>query len=152
MQLGPEHEPQVTRLFLSLDAASRVFRFGHPASDASVALYSRRALTTAAFMVGVFVDEEIVGVVEVFEAGRDGIAEVAFAVQTRWRRRGLGMMLLASAKQWAEQSGIEKLSMMISRNNWPMRGLADKAGALFNFDLDEISADIPVIAPLAIAA
>ena len=34
--------------------------------------------------------------------------------------------------------------MVIARNNWPMRGLAHKAGARLDFDLDEIFADIAV--------
>jgi len=32
--------------------------------------------------------------------------------------------------------------MVISRNNWPMRGLAHKAGARLSIDLDEVLADI----------
>jgi len=34
--------------------------------------------------------------------------------------------------------------MVITRNNWPMRGLAHKAGARLSLDLDELFADIVV--------
>ena len=78
--------------------------------------------------------------VEVF--CRDGIAEAAFAVAADWRRQGVGSDLLEAARRWADQSGIRTLRMVISRNNWSMRGLAHKAGARLSLDPDEILADI----------
>jgi len=117
---------------------------GHPASDACVEAYAKGAIVVATFIAGVFAQGWIIGVVEVFEASRDGIAEAAFAVAADWRRQGVGSDLLAACRRWAEQSGIRTLRMVITRNNWPMRGLAHKAGARLDFDLDEIFADIAV--------
>lgn len=95
----------------------------------------------------------LIGVVEVF-ATRNGVAEVAFAIDADWRRRGLGFALLEAATRWAEQAGVATLRMFILRNNWPMRRLAHKAGARLDFDLDEIRADIAIAtaASLAVAA
>jgi GNAT superfamily N-acetyltransferase len=115
--------------------------------------YAKEAVAGAAYMTGVFAVGRLIGVVEVF-AARDGVAEVAFAVDADWRRRGLGWALLETATRWAEQAGVATLRMVISRNNGPMRQLAHKAGARLDFDLDEILADVSVAtaASLAIAA
>jgi len=132
-RLGVEHEPQLSQLLMSLDRPSRVNRFGHPASDACVRAYAKSAVATATFIAGTFVADTLVGVVEVFAAGSDGVVEVAFAVHSDWRRRGL-----CSAR------------MVIARNNWPMRQLAAKAGARLDLDLDEIYADIALAIPAAL--
>ena len=143
-RLGLEHEVQLSQLLVSLDQASRVNRFGHAAGDACVQAYAKSALATATFMAGRFIDGTLVGVVEVFVDGGDGLAEVAFAVHGDWRRCGVCSALLEAAKEWAAQSGVKTLRMVIARNNWPMRQLADKAGARLDIDLNEIVADIAV--------
>jgi GNAT superfamily N-acetyltransferase len=152
-RIWAEHECQLVELLCGLDRSSRVNRFGHPTSDACVRAYAKDAAAGAAFMAGALNAGRLIGVVEVF-AARNGVAEAAFAIDADWRRRGLGLALLEAATRWAEQAGIATLRMVISRNNWPMRQLAHKAGAQLDFDLDEISADIDIAttASLGIAA
>ena len=152
-RLGGEHEALLSALLCGLDKSSRINRFGHAASDARVQGYAKEAVARAAYMAGAFDADRLIGVVEVF-ATCDGVAEVAFAIDGDWRRRGIGSALLEAATCWAELAGIATLSMFISRNNWPMRQLAHKAGARLDFDLDEILADIavPTAALLDIAA
>jgi GNAT superfamily N-acetyltransferase len=70
--------------------------------------------------------------------------QVAFAIDANWRRRGIGSALLEAATRWAEQASVGTLRMVISRNNWPMRQLANQAGARLDYDLDEIFADIAI--------
>ena len=153
MRLDSEHEAQLSALLCDLDKSSRINRFGHPASDARVQGYAKEAVARAAYMAGAFDAGRLIGVVEMF-ATCDGIAEIAFAIDGDWRRQGLGSALLEAATCWAELAGIATLRMFISRNNWPMRQLAHKAGARLDFDLDEILADIsvPTAALLDIAA
>jgi len=148
-RLGPEHASQLSALLCSFDKSARINRFGHPASDASVQAYARDSMAKAAYVVGALKAGRLIGVVEVF-ATRNGVAEVAFAIDADCRRRGLGLALLEAVKGWAEQEGIVALRMVISRNNWPMRQLALKAGARFDFDLDEISAEISVAAAVSL--
>jgi GNAT superfamily N-acetyltransferase len=105
--------------------------------------YAKEAVAGAAYMAGAFNADRLIGVVEVF-AICDGVAEVAFAIDGDWRRQGLGSALLEAATRWAGQAGIATLRMFISCNNWPMRQLAHKAGGRFDFDLDEIRADVSV--------
>ena len=142
-RLGSEHEAQFSALLCGLDKAARINRFGHLASNACVQVYAKDAAAGAAYLAGALNAGRLIGVVEVF-AARDGVAEVAFAVDADWRRRGIGSVLLESATRWAEQAGVAALRMVISRNNWPMRQFAHKAGARLDFDLDEIFADIAV--------
>jgi RimJ/RimL family protein N-acetyltransferase len=151
VHLNCSHEAQLATLLCSLDRPSRISRFGHQANDAAVEAYARKASSTAAFIAGVLLDDELLGVVEAFD-NHNGVAEIAFAVDARWRRRGIASRLLEAVIQWAERSGLSALRMVISRANLPMRGLADKAGARFEFDLDEICADIAVTSRLPMAA
>jgi GNAT superfamily N-acetyltransferase len=152
-RLGREHEAQLCALLCGLDKSARINRFGHPASNACVQAYAKDAAAGAAYMAGALDTGRLIGVVEVFVA-RDGVAEVAFAIDANWRRRGIGSALLEAATRWAEQASVATLRMVISRNNWPMRQLAHKAGARLDFDLDEIFADIAIAtaASLDIAA
>lgn len=151
IHFGPEHEDDFANLLLSLDAHSRILRFGHAASDATLKAYTRKALSTVSFAAGAFVDRELLAVVEVFDCGRQGTAELAFVTKACWRRRGLALTLLGEAKAWAEQRGFHTLRLIFSRKNVPMRGLAVKAAAHLEFELDEISAKISLAAPLRIA-
>ncbi len=142
VQLCGEHEAQLSRLLRSLDRCSRINRFGHPANDSCLDAYARQALSTGAFTAGAFVGDTLVGVVEVFKGANEGTGEAAFIVNADWRRLGLGTALLERAREWAGQSGVSVLQMIMARNNWPMRHLANKAGARFDLELDEIRADI----------
>ena len=152
-RLDSDHEAQLSALLCGLEKSFRINRFGHPASDARLQRYAKEAAARAAYMAGAFDADRLIGVVEVF-AICDGVAELAFVIDGDWRRRGLGSALLEAATRWAEQAGIATLRMFISRNNWPMRQLAHKAGARLDFDLDEIRADVSVAtaASLDIAA
>jgi GNAT superfamily N-acetyltransferase len=153
LRLDSEHEAQLSALLCGLDKSARTCRFGHPASDACVQSYAKEAAAGAAYMAGAFDAGQLIGVIEVF-AARDGVGEVAFAIDADWRRQGLGSALLEAATRWAEQAGVATLRMVISRNNWPMRQLAHKAGARLDLYLDEIFADVSVTtaASLDIAA
>ena len=106
--------------------------------------YATDTLARSDYIVGALDASRLIGVVEVF-AARDGVAEVAFAIDAEWRRRGVASALLEVATRWAEQAGVATLRMVMSRNNWPMRGFAHKAGARFDLCLDEVFADIAVL-------
>jgi hypothetical protein len=77
-RLGTVHEARLAGLLCSLDAPSRVNRFGHPLRDACEQAYAKCAICAAAFVARALVEGTLIGVVEVFKAGRDGTAEMAF--------------------------------------------------------------------------
>jgi RimJ/RimL family protein N-acetyltransferase len=151
-RFGAEQTVLFLELLQSLDLPSRVGRFGHLASDASIETYVKAALSAAAFTAGAFVEGKLVGVVEVFETRANATAEVAFAVHADWRRHGFASALLDAAKRWAEASGVRVLSMVISPSNTPMRRLAERVGASIDIACDEICAEIAVAASYDMAA
>ena len=144
--LGRWDEPDLASLFLRLDTPSRVSRFGSVTSDAALVAHARRALADADWIGAAFIDVGLCAVVETYTLGSQApsIAEAAFVVDPRWRRRGIATALLRACVEWARGSGIETLQMVFSRSNWPMRRLARKGTASFRILDEEISADICV--------
>ena len=147
MPLGPQHEADLARLLLSLDEASRMSRFACAASDAALIAHSQRALTTSTWIAGLYADNHLRGVVEVYDLRPPGLVEAAFLVERDWRRRGFGTALLHAALQWAGEAERIVLRMVFSRCNWPMRKLASKAEARLDLSFDEIAADVAIAAP-----
>jgi GNAT superfamily N-acetyltransferase len=142
-RLGARRAGELRDLLLGLDRSSRVCRFSCAVSDAYLIQYSWRAVMTADWIAGAFVEDALRGVVEIYDGG-GGFCEAAFLVAAGWRRRGIGSALLAAATQWAAGSDRTVLRMVFPRGNWPMRRLAASAGARFDLDVDDISADIAV--------
>jgi GNAT superfamily N-acetyltransferase len=141
-RLRAHHVAEFSQLLLTLDQPSRVYRFGQAASDAALISHASQAVTSSTWIAGAFVERQLRGVVEVYDASAAGFAEAAFVVEQGWRRRGIGFMLLATATRWAAQSNVPMLRMVFSRANWPMRKLADKANARFDVIFDEMTADV----------
>ncbi len=140
--LGSEHAIAIERLLLGLDLDARRARFGRASSDASIKAHVREALSNATRVIGVFVDRELRGLLEIDVGQASGPAAVALVVEDGWRRRGLGWQLTQAAMQWAEETHAGPLRLTFSRHNWPMRQLCTKASAQFDLVLDEICADI----------
>jgi GNAT superfamily N-acetyltransferase len=143
-RLGPQHETDLLALFLDLDRPCRVSRFAYAASDHFLIQHSQRALSSATWIAGAFVDETLRGVVEAYDVDAAGAVEAAFLVERDWRRRGLGSALLQAAIDWAHANDRHTLHMMFSRSNWPMRKLASNAQARLDLSLDEISAHVAI--------
>jgi GNAT superfamily N-acetyltransferase len=101
IRLGPEHEAELKRLLLGLDRASRVNRFAGAASDAVLLEHSQCARSRAAWLGGIFVEQQLRGCVELYDLGSSGTVEAAFLVELGWRRRGLGKALLQAAKAFS---------------------------------------------------
>jgi GNAT superfamily N-acetyltransferase len=143
-RLGPQHETDLLALLLDLDQPCRVSRFCCAASDRFLIQHSQRALLSAAWIAGAFVDETLRGVVEAYDVDATGAVEAAFLVERDWRRRGLGSALLQATIQWARENDRHTLRMMFSRCNWPMRKLASNVQAQLDLSLDEISAHVVI--------
>jgi GNAT superfamily N-acetyltransferase len=141
-RLERQDEAELRRILLGLDAAARCKRFGQAAGNAYMAEYAKNALTSATWIAGAFVDQNLRGVVEVYDGGPGRCAEAAFVVEQEWRRRGLGWALLRSALQMAAEAGTQSLRMIFSQHNWPMQKLAAKARGRFDMALDEIVVDV----------
>jgi GNAT superfamily N-acetyltransferase len=151
-RLGPQHETDLLALLIHLEQSCRVSRFACAASNHFMLQHSQRALSSAAWIAGAFVDETLRGVVEAYDDDAAGAVEVAFLVERNWRRRGLGSALLQATIQWALENDRRALHMVFSRNNWPMRKLASKAQARLDLSLDEICARVAVGSPASAGA
>jgi GNAT superfamily N-acetyltransferase len=143
-ELNRQHEDDLVDLLLSLDVASRIARFNGALDDASLLQHSRRVLTSATWIAGIFIERRLRGLVEAYDTGDPGIAEVAFLVVQSWRRRGLGTALLQAAIRWAFENDRTTLRMVFSTTNWPMRKLAGNSRARVDIAFDEIVADIAI--------
>jgi GNAT superfamily N-acetyltransferase len=144
IRLGPQHEAELSDFLLKLDRVSRISRFGCAASDAQLLEHQQSAFDAAAWVGGVFVEQRLRGVVELYALGSNPIVEVELVVEPGWRRRGLGTAMLQAARRWAAENHRTMMRLVFSNGNWPMRKLAGSAGGQFDPASDEIVADIPV--------
>lgn len=144
IELGPQHQGDVARLLLDLDPASRVGRFNCAVCDAVLIRHSQQALIATCWLAGIFIGDDLRGIVEAYEMTPPGLVELAFLVDRAWRRRRLGTALLEAAVQWAAESDRVLLRMVFSTNNWPMRRLASSARAELDLAFDQVVADIPI--------
>ena len=144
--LRSRDEADLVSLLLRLDQPSRVERFGAVTSDTILAAHARRALRDADWISAVVMKTRFCAVAEIYKLGSraPGTAEAAFVVEPCWRRCGIATALLHACVEWARNSGIEKLQMVFSRSNWPMRKLARKGTATFSCLDEEVSANICV--------
>lgn len=111
-----------------LDAESRRARFGMATDDAFIDAYARRSQALDGVVYGYFEDGILRAAAElrpVLEpAGDEG--ELAFSVETPWRRQGLGTALFGTMLAVARRRGFERLYLSYLTWNAPMRGLARK--------------------------
>jgi GNAT superfamily N-acetyltransferase len=141
-ELGAQDEIAIRDLLLGLDEVSRVSRFSGVISDDAIARHVRQALREADWLAGLFVGNELCGVVELYHAWEPNDLEAAFTVACGWRRRGFGTALLFAAVQWARQARRTRLHLIFLRSNWPMRRLASKAEPMLDLTLDELVASV----------
>jgi len=132
----------VQDFLLRLDRESRWRRFGHAASDAALVAHARTALDEASGVIGIAIDGTLRGILEIYSCAPRPFCEAALVVDPAWRRRGLGFALLRAAARFSCNSGGGGIRLIFTRDNWPMRKLADRAQARFDLVLDEISAEI----------
>lgn len=127
---------------LRLDRDSRWRCFGHAASDDTLVVHARTALDEASGVIGVTIDGTLRGILEIYSCAPRPFCEAALVVEPQWRRRGLGFALLRAAARFSCERGAGGIRLIFTRDNWPMRKLADKAQARFDLVLDELCAEI----------
>ena len=138
--------PAICRLFQRLDMASRCARFGGACDDEAMARHSYFVLAGALFVLGVYVRDDLRGVLEAYEcAVRGGVAEVALVVEWEWRRQGLASAMVSAAMTWGRHHDIDVLRFVFSPDNWQMRRLVVSARARIDISLDEVNAEIDIL-------
>ncbi len=114
-----------------LDPEARRFRFGSTMSDYAVTRYvdgfdGRHRRVIAAFADAV----TVIGAVEIAEVNA-GEVELAFSVEQRYRRLGIGRTLLNRALITARNRRGRRALLAVQTDNLPMRRLAISAGCRF---------------------
>jgi GNAT superfamily N-acetyltransferase len=93
--------------------------------------------------VGYFA-EELTSFVQVSGFSSDGYVETMLFVDTKWRRRGFGTLLLNAAMEWASLRRASGARLVCTRTDWSMRHFVDKFGARLDLRLGQMIADIPI--------
>ncbi len=143
-----DHECSSFQQFLlGLDHKSRRDRFCSTVSDTFLAKYAEQTWRTGAVVVGAFSGGQLCGVAELHPAGRDGVAEAAFAVRPEFRKRGVGSSLLEAVLGAAANRGYLRVRTVCLPTNSAMRQLARKAGARLELTIDEVNGEITAPRP-----
>jgi GNAT superfamily N-acetyltransferase len=103
---------------------------------------SRIAPPAARWIAGVYLAEELTSFVQACDSPFDGRVETTLFVDVKWRRQGIGTLLLKAAMDWASRRQAGTLRFVCARTNWPMRHFAEKFGARLDLVLGQIVADI----------
>jgi GNAT superfamily N-acetyltransferase len=102
-------------------------------------------LQPAAWRAGLFVANELRGVVRAEDATRAGRVEAMLFVDEGWRRQGIGSVLLKETMDWARRVDANTLRLVCERTDWPMRHFTEKFGARLDLVFGQIIADIPLV-------
>jgi GNAT superfamily N-acetyltransferase len=105
---------------------------------------SRISSPAAQWMAGAYLADELTSFVQACDSQFDGPVEMTLFVDVKWRRQGLGTLLLEAAMDWASYRNASTLRFVCARTNWPMRHFAEKSGARLDLVLGQIVADIPL--------
>jgi GNAT superfamily N-acetyltransferase len=136
-QLGPRREAEVLDLLHRSGQSSLPYLL--------LSAMNRMTLPPATWTAGLFVANELRGVVRTGDASCEGHVEATLFVDERWRRRGIGSALLGEAMEWARRSKANSLRLVCERTDWPMRHFARKFGARLDLVLGQIVVDIPLV-------
>jgi GNAT superfamily N-acetyltransferase len=96
------------------------------------------------WMAGVYLADELVGFLQVRDGLFEGQLEATLFVDAKWRRRGLGTLLLKATIDWASLRRASMLRLVCARTDWPIRHFARKFGARLDLVLGQLVADFPL--------
>jgi GNAT superfamily N-acetyltransferase len=133
LHLSPRNQDAISNLLRGLD--------GSPSSDS--------ASSDVRWMAGVYLADELTSLVRVRDGSPEGHVETTLFVDAKWRRQGIGTLLLKAAMEWALLNQASALRLVCARTDWPMRHLAEKFGARLDLVLGQIVADIRLDTPVA---
>ena len=129
--LGPAHANELSHL---------IQRLREPYCRASI------ASTKTNWIAGGFIGSRLHGFAEVHNLENPHLWRASILVEPDWRGLGLGTGLLEAAISFAKTSGRSTLRLAFPRHDWRMRKLVSKAHARLDIVLDELSADINLLA------
>lgn len=156
-RLRPRDYGQYLDFLLDLDETTRRNRFAGCVSDDLIADHVDRLAERDATVFGAFITPPdaarpvMIGGAEWHPTQAMGTGEAAFAVDPRYRKRGVGALLLDAIVLHARNRGSREIRVVCLRDNMAMRRLATRAEARLMITLDEIEGTIapPPPSPLS---
>ncbi len=142
--LKPGELPLLRDHLLRLDPASRRDRFNGVVDDEFIKKYAAGCFGEGVIVIGYIESGEVRGAAELHEPKRtaDLTPEIAFSVEQRLRRQGVGSVLFKALLAEAKRNGFQRLRVTTGAQNDAMRALARKFGTKLNFRHGELSGSI----------
>ena len=129
---------------LRLDRESRHDRFQGFLDDSFIERYAEKCASDGTAVIAYFEDGVVRGAAELHppDQSADSEPEIAFSVETAFRRRGVGTRLFHELIVEAHSRGYRTLRITTGAHNDAMRALALKFGAHLNFSHGESTGTI----------
>ncbi|MEW6644359.1 MAG: GNAT family N-acetyltransferase [Pseudomonadota bacterium] len=139
---------------LRLDPASRHDRFNGGISEEFLKGYAARSFENGTIVIAYLQAGVVRGAAELHapERSLDGEPEIAFSVESRIRRQGVGSALFEQLLQEAQRKGYARLRITTGGQNEPMKALASKFGAHLSFRRGEATGTLDLARSPALAA
>lgn len=157
-----EELPLLRDHLLRLDPESRHDRFHGFMDDGFIERYAAKCADDGTVIIAYFESGVVRGAAELHppdEQSPNSLPEIAFSVEARVRRQGVGSILFKKLIAEARSRGYRSLRITTGAQNQAMRALASKFGAHLTFCHGESSGNIdlkplpePAFAQFAIAA
>jgi GNAT superfamily N-acetyltransferase len=134
---------------LRLDRTSRHDRFHGFMDDSFIKRYAEKCASDGTVVIAYLEDGAVRGAAELHppEQSDDGIPEIAFSVESKVRRQGVGTVLFRKLISVARAKGYTSLRITTGASNDAMRALANKFGADLSFSHGESTGVIDLSRP-----
>ena len=146
-----QHEelPLLRDHLLRLDRTSRHDRFHGFMDDSFIEHYAEKCANDGTSIVAYFEDGVVRGAAELHpsEGDEEDIPEIAFSVESKVRRQGVGTVLFRKLISVARAKGYQRLRITTGSGNDAMRALANKFGAHLSFNQGESTGIIDLTRP-----
>jgi GNAT superfamily N-acetyltransferase len=144
-----EELPLLRDHLLRLDRTSRHDRFHGFMDDSFVKRYAEKCANDGTVIIAYLEDGAVRGAAELHppEQSDDGIPEIAFSVESKVRRQGVGTVLFRKLISVARAKGYRNLRITTGPGTEAMRKLASKFGAHLTFRHGESTGVIDLSRP-----
>jgi len=139
-----EELPLLRDHLLRLDPGSRHDRFHGFMDDSFIERYAAKCADDGTVIIAYIEDGVVRGAAELHppDQSPDALPEIAFSVEARVRRQGVGSILFRKLIAEARSKGYQSLRITTGAQNQAMRALANKFGAHLTFRHGESTGSI----------
>jgi GNAT superfamily N-acetyltransferase len=139
-----EELPLLRDHLLRLDPESRHDRFHGFMDDSFIERYAKKCADDGTVIIAYIEDGVVRGAAELHppDQSPDSLPEIAFSVEARVRRQGVGSILFRKLIAEARAKGYQSLRITTGAQNQAMRALAHKFGAHLTFRHGESTGSI----------